>query len=68
MRYYFEEGRYHRCTARVDSFNESSVLLQEKLGFQLEGHQREAIFTRGARHDILLFGMTAKEFWEKWGR
>ncbi len=68
LRYYFEERRYHRATGRVYSFNEGSLLLQERLGFQLEGTQREMIFTKGARHDVMLFGITAQEFWEKWGK
>jgi len=67
LRYYFEERRYHRATARVYSFNKASLVLQERLGFQQEGCQREIIFTRGKRHDMLLFGITAEEFWDKWG-
>lgn len=68
LRYYFEERRYHRATAKVYSFNEASIELQNQLGFQLEGRQREMVFTKGARHDVLLFGMTAAEFWRKWGK
>jgi len=68
LRYYFEERRYHRAGATVYGFNEPSIALQEQLGFQLEGRQREMIFTKGKRHDVLLFGLTADEFWTKWGR
>ena len=62
LRYYFEERRYHRATARVYSFNQSSSDLQERLGFSLEGRQREMVFTKGRHHDVLLFGITAAEF------
>ena len=68
LRYFFEERRYHRATARVYSFNAPSIKLQEQLGFQLEGRQREMVFTKGERHDVLLFGITAFEFWRKWGK
>ena len=68
LRYYFEERRYHRATARVYSFNEASIDLQQRLGFQPEGRQREMVFTQGVRHDVLLFGITAHEFWKKWGK
>jgi RimJ/RimL family protein N-acetyltransferase len=68
LRYYFEERRYHRATARVYSFNTPSCVLQEKLGFRLEGRQREMIFTQGSFHDVMLFGITADEFWDKWGK
>jgi RimJ/RimL family protein N-acetyltransferase len=68
LRYYFEERRYHRAGATVYGFNEPSITLQEELGFQLEGRQREMIFTKGKRHDVLLFGITADEFWAKWGK
>ena len=68
LRYYFEERRYHRATATVYSFNDASIDLQQRLGFQLEGRQREMVFTKGQYHDVLLFGMTAQEFWDKWGK
>ena len=68
LRYYFEERRYHRATAKVYSFNQNSIQLQESLGFKQEGCLREAVFTKGQRYDTLLFGMTAHEFWKKWGK
>jgi len=68
LRYYFEERRYHRAGAKVYAFNEPSVALQHKLGFQQEGCLRDTVFTKGQRYDTLLFGITAGEFWDKWGR
>jgi RimJ/RimL family protein N-acetyltransferase len=62
LRYFFQELRYQKVTAHVYSFNEPSLKLHEKLGFQLEGRLRRMIYTNGQFFDELLFGMTADEF------
>ncbi len=67
LRYFFQERRYHRAGARVYSFNEPSINLQARLGFREEGRLRDAVFTMGARFDVLLYGMTSAEFDERWG-
>lgn len=64
LRYYFQELRYQKCDVGVFDFNESSILLHEKLGFVLEGRRRRATFTGGQYHDMLLFGITDDEFRE----
>ena len=62
LAYYFHELRYQKVTAHVYAFNEPSIRLHEKLGFQLEGRLRRMVFTDGAYHDDLIFGMTVEEF------
>lgn len=62
LRYYFLERRYQKATAHVYSFNEASIRLHERLGFQLEGRLRRMYYTGGEFHDELVFGMTAAEF------
>lgn len=62
LRYFFHELRYEKGVASVYSFNESSIRLQERLGFTLEGRLRSMIFTQGKRHDELLFGLLRSEF------
>lgn len=62
LRYYFGELRYQKCTVFVYSFNEASIKLHEKLGFQPEGRLRRMIFTNGAYHDEIVLGITAEEF------
>jgi RimJ/RimL family protein N-acetyltransferase len=62
LRYYFEERRYQKCTSMVYAFNEPSIRLHERLGFQLEGRIRQMVYTRGAHHDLLMFGITKDEF------
>lgn len=62
LAYYFRELRYQKVTAHVYAFNEGSIRLHEQLGFQLEGRLRRMVFTDGAYHDELIYGMTAEEF------
>ena len=62
LRYYFLERRYQKANVGVFSFNDDSILLHERLGFQLEGRQRRTTYTAGEFHDVLWFGMTAEEF------
>lgn len=63
LRYYFGELRYQKATVHVYSFNEPSVRLHERLGFQPEGRLRRMIYTNGEYFDDLIFGLTAEEFW-----
>lgn len=53
LRFYFEELRYQKANAFVYAFNESSIALQEHLGFIQEGRLRNMIFTKGQHFDIL---------------
>lgn len=62
LRYFFEELRYQKANAQVYSFNEASLRLHEKLGFQREGRLRRMIFTEGRYHDVVVLGLTAEEF------
>lgn len=62
LRYYFRELRYQKVNAQVYSFNEPSIHLHQKLGFQREGQLRRMVFTDSAFHDVLIFGLTVEEF------
>ena len=62
LNFFFFERRYQKVTVTVYSFNESSIKLHEKLGFQQEGRLRRMIYTDGQYHDELIFGMTIEEF------
>jgi RimJ/RimL family protein N-acetyltransferase len=68
LRYYFQEMRYQKVTVRIYSFNEPSIKLHEKLGFQQEGRIRRVVFTRGRYYDEFMYGMTAEEFVEKYSQ
>lgn len=65
LRYYFTEKRYQKVTVTIFSFNDASVRLHERLGFQLEGRIRRAAYTAGAHHDALVYGLTDEEFAER---
>jgi RimJ/RimL family protein N-acetyltransferase len=62
LRYFFEELRYQKCTVEVYDFNQASIRLHERLGFQLEGRLRRTVFTRGRHYDTLMYGLTVEEF------
>jgi len=59
----FDELNLYRVTATIFSYNERSIALFEKLGFQLEGRFREFLRRAGERHDMLLYGLLRRE-WE----
>ena len=62
LRFYFGELRYQKCDTTIHAYNEGSLRLHERLGFQVEGRIRRATFTAGAFHDELVVGITAEEF------
>ncbi|MBU0705283.1 MAG: GNAT family N-acetyltransferase [Chloroflexi bacterium] len=59
----FDEINLHRVTVTVFSYNERSIALFEKLGFQREGVYREFLQRDGKRYDMLLYGLLKHE-WE----
>lgn len=60
--FYFRELGYQKVETGVYAFNEPSLRFHEAFGFVVEGRRRRAVFTRGAHHDVVLFGMTREEF------
>lgn len=62
LRYFFRELRYQKATVGVFAFNEPSIRLHERLGFQQEGRLRRMTFGQGRFSDLLMFGITAEEF------
>jgi RimJ/RimL family protein N-acetyltransferase len=58
----FEELNLHRVTATVFAYNQRSINLIEKLGFQREGTYREFIHRDGKRHDMPLYGLLRHEW------
>jgi aminoglycoside 3-N-acetyltransferase len=62
LRYYFEELRYQKVTATVYSFNQSSIALHQRLGFQQEGRLQSMIFSQGEYHDELVYGLTRAQY------
>jgi RimJ/RimL family protein N-acetyltransferase len=63
LRYAFDELNMHRVTITVFGYNERSIALAEKAGFQQEGVFRERLQRDGKRYDMLLYGLLRYE-WE----
>ena len=62
LTFMFGQRRYHKCEVGIYGFNQASLALHHKLGFQQEGWLREHEFFAGQHHDLVLMGITAPEF------
>ncbi|WP_421015751.1 GNAT family N-acetyltransferase, partial [Glutamicibacter creatinolyticus] len=49
----------HRIAAEMDARNTASAALARRLGFRLEGHLQEHLYSKGEYTDTLIFGMLA---------
>lgn len=58
----FEILRLRRIYAEVFSFNEPSLALMRRCGYQEEGRLREHVYRMGAWHDTILFGLLYREW------
>jgi RimJ/RimL family protein N-acetyltransferase len=58
----FDELNLHRVQATVFGYNERSMALFEKLGFQREGVYREFLQRDGKRYDMMLYGLLDREW------
>ncbi len=68
LRYFFNELGFQKCNTSVYAFNPDSVRLHERFGFMLEGRLRRNHFANGEYCDVLSYGITREEFWEKHGK
>ncbi|MBN1858332.1 GNAT family N-acetyltransferase [Candidatus Bipolaricaulota bacterium] len=62
--YAFHELNLHRVGLRVFSFNKRAQAMYEKLGFVLEGIERESYFRHGGFHDTLMMAILDSEWSE----
>ncbi|QDY75253.1 GNAT family N-acetyltransferase [Streptomyces qinzhouensis] len=67
LRYMFAERRFHKCEARVYAYNEASLALHRRLGFAEEGRLRDYAFLAGRYRDLMMLGLLADEFAERYG-
>lgn len=58
----FVDSRLNRVEAEVNHLNLPAMRLLRSLGFQQEGCRREAAHDGQLHHDLLLFGLLAREF------
>lgn len=67
LTYMFGERRLHKCEVQIYAFNEASLALHRKLGFQTEGRLRDHEYFAGRHHDVVLMGLTFAEFEIRYG-
>ncbi len=65
--YMFGERRYQKVQAYVHDFNTASQTGLLAGGWTLEGRLRRHDFFGGQYHDNLIFGMTAEEYFDRYG-
>ncbi|WP_339247391.1 GNAT family protein [Paenibacillus sp. FSL R10-2796] len=62
LRYGFETLKLHRIHLGVYTFNPRAVHVYEKLGFQRDGVERDALYVDGEFHNMILMSMLEEEF------
>jgi len=67
LRYAFTELNLRRVTLNVFEFNDRAIRFYERIGFRLEGRQRQAIIREGRRWDILYMGILREEWSKTYG-
>ncbi|HZK52660.1 MAG TPA: GNAT family protein [Desulfosporosinus sp.] len=61
-RYLFTQWNFHRISLDTWDGNIRAIKAYEKVGFKIEGCQREARFVSGNYHDAILMGLLREEF------
>jgi len=62
LRHGFETLKLHRIHLGVYAFNPRAVHVYEKIGFQREGIQRDALYQDGEFHDMITMAILEDEF------
>jgi len=62
INYGFQQLNLHRISSSAVAFNERSIRLHKKVGFQEEGRLRQAMFKNGQYHDLVQFGILREEW------
>lgn len=62
LRYVFEQLGLHKLCGQALGFNHRSIKFHQSLGFHQEGVLREQHFDGQAYHDVVCFGLFAREW------
>lgn len=62
VRFLFTQWNFHRISLDTWDENTRAIKAYEKVGFKIEGRQREARFVLGTYHDAVLMGLLRDEF------
>ena len=67
-RFLFTQWNFHRISLDTWDGNIRAIRVYEKVGFKIEGRQREARFVLGNYHDAILMGLLQEEFFSLHGK
>jgi len=62
INYGFQQLNLHSISSAAIAYNERSIALHRKVGFQEEGRLRQVMFKNGQYHDRLEFGLLREEW------
>ena len=68
LRFLFAQWNFHRISLDTWDENIRAIKAYQKVGFKLEGRQREARFVLGNYHDAILMGLLREEFFALHGK
>jgi RimJ/RimL family protein N-acetyltransferase len=64
--YAFTDLQLHRVDLRVIAYNRRAIRSYEKVGFSLEGRERETVLVNGEWHDDLIMGILDSEYRQRY--
>jgi RimJ/RimL family protein N-acetyltransferase len=64
--YAFADLQLHRVDLRVIAYNRRAIRSYEKVGFSLEGRERETVLVNGEWHDDLIMGILDSEYRQRY--
>jgi len=62
VKFLFNQWNLHRLTVDTWDGNERAIKTYQKVGFQIEGRQKEARYVLGQYHDSILLGLLKRDF------
>ncbi len=62
LRYAFYELRLNRINGSALAYNKASLRVCEKVGFKIEGTQRQAVYKNGEYIDVILVGCVKSDY------
>lgn len=62
LRYAFDELRLNRVNGSALEYNEASLRVCEKVGFKIEGKQRQAVYKNGKYHNVILLAVLKEDY------
>ena len=62
MRYAFDELRLNRINGSALAYNKVSLHVCQKVGFKIEGTQRQAVYKDGEYHDLVIMGCLKSDY------